>query len=132
MSQSVNPKIGSGFQDFYQRNAGSNHGPTDLVAIANWENAVPSIGGRVSNLTLSNTAPTQIPTSGNYPYRRTISISNANSSGTLWIGFSSGVTTANGYPLLINTSKDFNLAATIDLWAVGSTSGTDIRILELA
>lgn len=130
MSINVNPKIGSGFQQHYQDWPGKNHGPTDLVAIANWENAVPSITGRVSEVMLGGAA-SLLPTSGSLPYRRKISISNVAGTGTLYIGFNVGVTSGNGFPIAPNTTKDLDIAGNIPVYGIGIAAGTLVRILEL-
>lgn len=127
-------RVGSGVEDFRQKNHGQKQGPFDPVMVMNFEDQTPCWGIFTSGFTVHTTAvrlPPRPSTSGNWPGRRVIAVFNNNTSGTLYVG-PSGVTTANGYPVPTGTEKAFGIAGNLDLWGVGAASGIDCRTMEIA
>lgn len=51
--------------------------------------------------------------------------------GTIYVGTSSAVTSANGTPVLSGNTITFSFSTNVQLWAIGLAT-TDIRVLEVS
>lgn len=101
------------------------------VVVLNPEDNSAGIGGAVSQVTIASGVPAKLPTAP-LTYRRAISVRNFNpSTGTLYVGFTSGVTTANGFPLEAGESLPMEINGAIEIWGAANVS-IDVRIIELA
>jgi hypothetical protein len=103
---------------------------TDVVVL-NPEDASAGIGGATTQLTLSSGVPALLP-SAPLTYRRAVAIRNFNTStGTLYVGFTSGVTVADGYPLEAGESFPIQANGAIGIWGITDVE-VDVRVIELA
>lgn len=101
------------------------------VVVLNPEDASAGIGGAVTQITMSSGVPVKLPTTP-LQYRRALSIRNFNSStGTLYVGFTSGVTVADGFPLDAGESLPMQMNGAIEVWGITDVA-VDVRIIELA
>ena len=101
------------------------------MVLLNPEDASYGMGGQITQLTMSSGVPYSMP-SEPIRYRRAVTIKNYNeNTGTVYIGFTSGVNSSNGFPLSPQEKLEFNITAAITLWGV-SDSTIDVRIIELA
>ena len=48
------------------------------------------------------------------------------------IGASSGVTTANGFPCIANTTTTLEVGPGVAIWAIGGGAGINVRVLEIS
>lgn len=62
--------------------------------------------------------------------RKTLFFQNT-SGGTLFFGFSSSVTTANGQPVQKNQLIQLTVGDSVQVWLIASASGQDVRIMEV-
>lgn len=109
---------------------GERHLRGTAVVVLNPEDNSAGMSGLVTQLTVSGVA-VKLPSSP-LSYRRAVAIRNFNStSGVLYIGFDSAVTTSNGYPLDAGESLPLQMNGAVDVWGVADTS-VDARIIELA
>ena len=69
-------------------------------------------------------------TAGNSNEKRVIALQNADASNTVYIGFGSDVTTANGWRMSPNEALTIELMYFDTLWAIGDGT-VDVRILAL-
>lgn len=100
------------------------------VVVLNAEDNSAGLGGAVTQITTSGVA-VQLPSSP-LRYRRAISIRNNNpSTGTLYIGFTSGVSTSDGYPVEAGEALPMEINGAIQIWGI-SSANVDVRIIELA
>jgi len=97
--------------------------------IVNPEDSSAGRGGRVTQMNVGVSA-VQIPTIP-LDYRRAIAIRNNSSIAKLYIGFSPGVTTADGFPLNPGESLPLEFNAGIPIWGIADTTA-DVRILEVS
>lgn len=51
--------------------------------------------------------------------------------GTIYVGTSSAVTSANGTPVLSGNTITFSFSSNVQLWAIGLAT-TDVRVLEVS
>lgn len=86
---------------------------------------------RVTRTAITTTAAKVVATP--QANRRSISIKAICATGTLvYIGFDSGVTAANGYPMTDNDTLDIELDATADIWAIASTGTQGVAVIEVS
>lgn len=100
------------------------------IAILNMEDSSAHFGLRVTQISVSASA---LPLPGSsLEHRRAIAIQNLGP-GTLYIGDSANVTTADGYPLAANTNKEiaFDIKGNVRIYGI-SDGTSDVRILEVA
>ena len=110
---------------------GETHLRGTQTIVVNPEDASAGRAGMVTAVTVSGTVVQIPPTPLNY--RRGIAISNNSNSHTLYVGFDSGVTTANGYPVGPGTSLPMDINCDIKLYGVAQAGHTlDVRILEVS
>lgn len=100
------------------------------VVVLNPEDASAGIGGAVTKVTTVSGVPTQLP-SAPLTYRRAIAIRNNSNTGVLYVGFTSGVTVNDGYPLDAGESFPLEINTDIRVWGIAD-SALDIRIIEVA
>jgi|SRR5688572_26578181 len=99
------------------------------VVVVNPEDASAGLSGLASRVLLSGGAAQQLPNSP-LMYRRAISVRN-NSAATLYVGFTSAVSTATGYPLSSGQSLPLQVNGAVKVWGIAD-SPVDVRIIELA
>lgn len=128
--QVINTNIGSGIQEHRRVNAGHFNGVTPAVAIVNFEDAAAVESFSAQPIVVGTSTAVKLPTT-NLIRRRGIAINN-NGGAPIYIGGTSGVTIASGYPVKAGTEKFFEIAACLDIWAIASGTSTDIRVLEIA
>ena len=102
----------------------------DAVAVVNPSDFSVNIGGRTTQVTIGGTA-TEILSSP-LEFRRALVIHN-NGPSTVYFGFSSAVTTSDGFPLATSEKIAIDMAGNpnMRMWLI-SDSSSDIRLLELA
>lgn len=101
------------------------------MVLLNPEDNSAGVGGAVTQVTIASGVPAKLPMAP-LRYRRAISIRNFNpSTGTLYVGFTSGVTSANGFPLEAGESLPMEINGAIEMWGAANAS-IDVRIIELA
>lgn len=101
------------------------------VVVLNTEDNSAGTGGEVTQITMASGVPAQLPTTP-LSYRRAVSVRNFNpSTGTLYVGFTSGVTTLTGFPLEAGESLPLEVNGGITIWGISNVS-IDVRIIELA
>ena len=99
------------------------------VVVVNPEDASAGLSGLASRVILAGGAAQQLPNSP-LTYRRAVSVRN-NSAATLYVGFTSAVSTATGYPLASGQSLPLQVNGAIRIWGIAD-SAVDVRIIELA
>jgi len=102
---------------------------TNVVCL-NPEDASAGCSGVVTQVTVGTT-PVRLPTVA-MASRRALSIRNNSALNTLYLGFNSTVTTANGFPLRAGESIPFDFTASIMIFGIADNAGTDVRIIEVS
>lgn len=102
----------------------------DAVAVVNPADFSVSIGGRTTQITIGG-SPQEILLSP-LEFRRALVIHN-NGGGTVYMGFTSAVTTSDGFPLVTNEKIAIDMCGNPNMrvWLI-SDSSSDVRLLELA
>ena len=102
----------------------------DPVAVTNPSDFSVNIGGRTTQITITGTAAEILPSP--LESRRSLAIHNGGAS-IVYFGFTSGVTTANGFPLANNEKIAIDMAGNpnMRMWLI-SAGSSDVRLLELA
>lgn len=100
------------------------------TAVINPEDASASLSGVASAVTV-DTSPVLLPTTP-LKYRRALGILNNDNTNILYIGFNAEVTTSNGWPIAASNSISLDINGDVKVYGVGSASGVDVRLLELA
>lgn len=102
----------------------------DAVAIVNPADFSVSIAGRTSQITISGVAAEILPSP--LEARRALVVHN-NGGSTVYMGFTSAITTANGFPLTTNEKIAIDMTGNPNMrvWLISDAS-SDIRLLELA
>ena len=102
------------------------------VVVTNAEDASAGGSGLVTVLTVDTTA-VKLPEPP-LKYRRAISILNnsTNPNRILYIGFDSSVSTGTGFPIPPGATLPLQVNGQVEVYGIGATTGTDVRILELS
>lgn len=100
------------------------------VVVLNPEDASAGFNGAITQVTTTSGVSIQLP-SAPLTYRRAIAIRNNAGAGTLYVGFTSGVTINDGYPLEAGESFPLQINGDIRVWGV-SNFAIDVRIIEVA
>ena len=102
----------------------------DAVAIVNPSDFSVSIGGRTTQITIG--VSSQEILLSPLEFRRALVIHN-NGSSTVYMGFTSAVTIANGFPLVSGEKIAIDMVGNPNMrvWLISDAS-SDIRLLELA
>lgn len=99
------------------------------VCVINPEDASAGLLGLTSRVITTGGVASQLPAAP-LAYRRAVSIRN-NSAAVLYVGFTSGVTTATGFPLSSGQSLPLQVNGAIKVWGIAD-SAVDVRIIELS
>lgn len=102
----------------------------DAVAVVNPSDFSVSIGGRTSQVTIGGSAVEILASP--LEFRRALVIHN-NGGSTVYLGFTSAVTTADGFPLTTNEKIAIDMCGNPNMrvWLISDAS-SDVRLLELA
>ena len=100
------------------------------VVVLNPEDASAGGSGLVTTITLDATT-VQIPL---IPLRnrRAMSICNNHASEKIYIGFSPNLLTGTGWPIPAGATQPLQLNGDVIVYAIGDTTGMDVRVLELS
>lgn len=87
-----------------------------------------------SILTTQNTVDTtaELVLAADLADRKKILIQNVSTNRTVFLGHSNAVTSANGIRLSAGSAIEIDLAAGVELYAISSAAGADLRVLEMA
>ena len=99
------------------------------VVLINPEDASAGGSGLTTQVTVGTSA-VKLPTTP-LKYRRAIAIHNADSSATLYVGFSSDVATGTGFPIAAGACLPMDLNGAVEVYGISGGS-IDVRILELS
>lgn len=91
------------------------------IANAEHENYNVSVGTSAAEIVATTSDPSP---------RRQVWITNAHASNTLYVGFGSDMTTANGFPLAAGSAPVvFVLENNVTVYGIASGASTDVRVL---
>lgn len=125
LGSGIKPQVDTCVNDISQQR----HLAGTQVIVVNPEDATAGGPFRATAMTVGTTA-TRIPTVG-LAYRRTIAIRN-NGASTVFLGESSGVTVATGFPLKPDEIFHADATGDVPVYGISDSSSVDVRVMELS